>query len=454
MPVFFIHYSYYFSAEMKVLLKAIYIITLLFLFSAPGVLYSGKSDTEIILKGLQSNDVKKQHLSLKYIRENKPESLPAEIARLIINSGNNEKRKIYLKAFKYYDRKKQIPLWMEILNRTKSFTLKIDIIKYTSQLNDRRIVIPLTKELSSPFYLVRKNAAIVLKKSGDDRMYPFILSLAEKNNPLYKLYALEALSYLYDKRFYSTIISLLKDPNKSVRIYSIECLTKNRLTESLYLIRNTALKDRDSEVRIKAIEAITHLKDRNSLHTLLKLLSDYNRDIRYNAVRALNRLNLKSSVLSLSNRLKDETDEEIKYLIINTFIKFKRTGTIEGLKRILLHDNNFRLRVLAAYALGYIKDEKALPILRKAINDKDYRVRAEICNSLGEYRAKAVLPQLLAVLKTEQVRYVKSASLYSIKRFNKSRSILDLFNIYTAEKDPVFKYQMENVLRNMMKDHF
>jgi len=294
---------------------------------------------------------------------------------------------------------------------------------------------------------------MVLQKNGDDRVYPGILFMATSNNPVYRMYALEAMNYLYDRRFYQILVSLLDDDNKSVRIYALKCIYNNQLKQALYLIRKSALNDGDDEVRVNAIEILGKFRDTGSLYVLLKTLSDNNRAVRYESALSLYKLRSVNSAYSISARLFNERDAEIKSVIIDTLVAVRKVGDVRGLKGVLLNDSNLRLKIKAAYAFGVIKDDRHVRILVRGLKDRDFRVRAEVCNSLGNYKLKSVVVRLLGVVKNDSVLYVRSAALYSLKRINNRAAILPLFDLYSEEADPVFRELLRQVLRRFIQGH-
>ena len=343
-----------------------------------------------------------------------------------------------------------LPVWFSILEKTQSPRMKREIIEHLSRLHDKRIIIPLAKELSNPHNDVRKSAAFSLKNNNDDRIYPYILSLATSPNPVFRIYFIEAMNYLYDRRFYEMLINLLKDPNKSVRIYVLNCLRSNNLNESLPLIRNIALYDSNDEVKINAIDAIGHFRDTNSQYVLLKTINENNRDVRLATARTLHKLSLANSAYPLSQRLSVETEEDIKDMILEALIRVRNGGNITGLSRILISDTSENLRIKAAFALGVIRDQRAISILLQGLDDSSYRVRAEAANSLGLYKNPAVIAKLTDVVAKDHESYVRSAALYSLKRINERKSAVQLFDIYAKEQDPLFKELLRGVIREFM----
>lgn len=386
--------------------------------------------------------------ALLFARE-APES-PDQLAKKILHAHFEKTRNAAVEQLKAYPVIEVLPQWLAVLEGTKHAELQKEIIELVAPANDRRVVDPLAMQLRSPYAIVRKAAAIALKECGDDRMYPRILEMATSDNPIHRVYMVEAMFYVYDRRFYPTLVELLRDANKSIRIYVVRCMAMNRLSQALPLVRNVVIADDNDEVRINAINAIGDMGDFGGFYVLARVLPAPNRDVRLATVRALRKISSNNNVYPLSNQLARENDDIIKDEIITALVGLRRVGVMTGLENILLRDMSVQLRIRVAYALGVIGDQRALPLLLKGLQDADYRVRAEVCNSLGFYRNPASIGALLGAVSNDRELYVRSAGLYALKRINQGSAVLPLFDLYAKEKDPVFRELLRKVLRHFI----
>ncbi len=386
-----------------------------------------------------------------YSAERDPKTEIFEIMQEILREQDREKKSVLSSRLSLYSYEEVSECWVDLLEKASKPEVILDIINYLSAYNDKRFVIPIANQLVSPFIGVRKAAGQTLKKMGDDRLYPVILKMVDSTDPLHRIYFIEAMNFLYDRRFYASLTNLLRDENKSVRIFVLNCLKENRIAEALPLIRNAALGDKNDQVRITAIEVLGAFRDVGAATVLHMILYDKNRDIRMESVKSLSRIGAAATRHYLSLRLLMEDDLEIKERLVDSLALLGRVGDIRGLERILLTDGNVGLRVKSAYVLGFSGTLAALNALLQGIKDADYRVRAEVCNSLGNYRNKLALAGLLDALARDETVYVKSASLYAIKRMNDRSSVAALFDLYVAESDPILKEILREVVRECLK---
>lgn len=369
----------------------------------------------------------------------------------IMEEPDAAKRQDLVKKLRAFPAEEVGSRWLVLLDGAVRVSTTVRIIDGMSEFMDRRFVQPLARHLISPHYAIRKSAARALKKTGDDRLYPVILGMVNSRNPVHRIYFIEAMNYLYDNRFYPSLTGLLRDDNKSIRIYVLNCLKENKITESLGQIRNAALSDRNDEVRIAAIEALGVMRDGNALGVLHSTLNDKNRDVRCESAKSIGRINSMASVNPLSLRLLTEDDNEIKELLLETLAGLNRVGDVRGLEKVLRTDRNQGLRVKSAYVLGFSASQQAFAALREGLKDADFRVRAEVCNSLGNFRNRQAIAVLFEVLEKEDQVYVKSAALYSIKRINDRSSLMGFFDFYNRERDPIFHEMLRNAIREYIK---
>ncbi len=373
------------------------------------------------------------------------------IIRGILSETDDAKKQELVKKLRSYPQAEVGDCWLELLDGAVRVSTTVRIIDNMSEFSDRRFVLPLANLLVSSHHAVRKSAARALKKVGDDRLFPVILKMVNSPTAVHRIYFIEAMNYLFDQRFYPSLTGLLRDENKSIRIYVLNCLKENRITESLVLVRGAAMSDKNDEVRIAAIEAIGAMRDGNGLNVLHVTMNDKNRDVRCESVRAINLIGSAASVNPLSTRLYSEDDNEIKDMIIDALSSMKRVGDVRGLEKIVTGDSNLSLRIKSAYVLGFSGSQQSFAALQQALKDSDYRVRAEACNSLGNFRSRQALSVLFEVLEKNEQVYVKSAALYSIRRINEKSSLLGLFDLYTKEKDPIFKEMLQDAIRDYIK---
>jgi HEAT repeat protein len=410
---------------------------------------------EKIISDLFSWDKAKSEKTLELLKKDKPAEVVPLLTKIILNEKNYEKKKRAIEFLQIYNAKDYLQQWFEILQQSEEEQIKISIIYHLSSTNDRRVIVPIAMELKSSYSGIREAAGKALESIRDDRIYPIILEMATNTNQIMKIYALEAMMHVYDTRLYQTIADLIKDQNKSIRIYALKCLYKNQLINGINLVRNAALNETNDEVKITALELLGNFSDISSLHILYKTLTDKNREIRNISAKSIYKmppLNSAYTAQILSSQLIIEKDPVIIELILETMIKLKNAGDTSSLKKILSDNLNEHLKIKAAYILGIAGDERSVPILIESLSDDNFRIRSEVCNSLGNYRNNRLASSsLMEIIISDTSRYVKLSALYSIKKSYDKKIIINLLDIYHAESDYIFKFILFQTIRDYLE---
>jgi HEAT repeat protein len=250
-------------------------------------------------------------------------------------------------------------------------------------------------------------------------------------------------------RFQKLVITFLNDDNKSVRIYALKCATDNSIKESVQIIKRLITTDENDEVRKRSIEALDNFKDPGSGSIISSVLKQEKKDLSLAAIKALKELKYSSAAGPVSEILLKETDSELIAAAIDALSGFGRAGNIEGLRQIITKNENPVLRIKAINALGEISEERGtIELLASTLSDNDYRIRGEGCSALGKLKRNRPSELLLNQIKSDNSRYVRSAALYSLEKIKDGKDIVPLFDIYSVESDPVFRYLLKQYLRS------
>lgn len=436
--------------RMKKTLFAVSIAAFISISGASGQTGEEPIPSKTLLSQAAGQDAAKQDAALRYIGVKKPSDLPDMVADFLLSDSEQAEKQRAIAILQRYPQQTAMKAYLRVLDKTSSFVVKKQLIDLLGKTNDRAIVVPVSKELSSPFSSVRESAILALREIGDDRMFPAIFAMSENKDPVYRIYALEALYHLYDLRLFSIVQTLIGDENKAVRLLAIKCAERNALDKLLPAIRSIALGDSNNEVRMQAVSTIGKMNDTAGLYVLLKLCGADDRELRLSVAKILSRFKARQSAYTISEQLGIETDNEIKNVLLDTLIDMRETGGYKGFEK-MLSDQTLSIRIRAVSGLGIVGGPKAVTLLFRAVKDQDYRVRAESCGALGGFRDKGVVQTLVSVVKEDPERYVRLAALYSIDRLREKSAIIPLFEQYAVEKDQVFKMKLFDITRGMIQ---
>lgn len=141
-----------------------------------------------------------------------------------------------------------------------------------------------------------------------------------------------------------------------------------------------ALTDPDQQVRRNAIYELGELGDGQSIEPLTKALQDPDWEVRYYAAMALNKLADSANLSAALTSGENVSPQELELVYKTLESSGTKLGGVnpEQLKVAAvpplidaMQDPNSTVRWWAAYALGHIHDERALPALTEAMQNDD-----------------------------------------------------------------------------------
>ena len=143
-----------------------------------------------------------------------------------------------------------------------------------------------------------------------------------------------------------------------------------------------ALQDEDAEVLARAIEGLGREMEADVSQRLQELLRSHNdARVREAAANAFGKLGLKEATEALIGALDDEA-ENVRWFAIESLLKLGALQAVPRLCELLERDQSAGVRERAASALGEFGQPAAVPTLRKALSDKNERVRAKAASAL------------------------------------------------------------------------
>ena len=202
-----------------------------------------------------------------------------------------------------------------------------------------------------------------------------------------------------------------------------------------------SLKHRDAEVRRQAIR---DLKERESdlsvvIPILIKSLRDEDWRVRKTAIEILLDIRGKAVIEELINTLYCEDSANARNSAIEALISLGAEATdylIEAFKTTNTDVKKFIIDIL-----GSTGDLKALPLLLKALDDKDENVRASAVEHLGNIRKNvSVINALIAILKKKDI-WVAYPAADALGRIGDARAVDALVSVLQqkALRKPVIR---------------
>jgi len=171
------------------------------------------------------------------------------------------------------------------------------------------------------------------------------------------------------------------------------------------------------KVKFSIIKTLGHLKEKDSLDILIKMLNKGKTRMKNAVSEALGNIGSEIAVEPLIETLKDDTAR------VSAIKALGQIGSNKAIDCLLemLHDRDPEVRSAAATSLGQIKDPKALEELTKALEeDSDVNVRRLASIAIGEIGQESSVPVLIKKLDDQFLNVATSSADSLIKIGNPS----------------------------------
>jgi HEAT repeat protein len=243
--------------------------------------------------------------------------------------------------------------------------------------------------------VVRMWAASALSRMNNRGALPALRELLSDTDPDLRKAAVDALSRYDEARPW--ILECMRDESPWVAGAAIKALARLSGPDFVAALI-VALRRPERDVRWDASRALIEVGDATALPALLESLRDTDDNVRTFSAQALARFGDESAVPSLLEAIHDDS-HSVRSYSRDALIRLG-VAALAGLLESL-HSKNRLDRLNAAYALGAIGDPTAVPALLQAVRDEDEYVRGNAVEALGQMKADSAAPNLIAILKND-----------------------------------------------------
>ena len=228
------------------------------------------------------------------------------------------------------EKEAEIEIWIEAL-REKNSDVRKEAADVLGRIGDDRAVEPLIQTLRDEERAVRRSAAEALGKIGDTRaVEPLIRAIG---NWAIRRNAIKALGKIGDTRAIDPLIEVLEDENVKTRATVAEALGEIGDARAIIpLIK--ALGDKLPAVRNCAEKAIEKMSHAQSVNPLIEALGEKNSNVRKEAAKILGKIGDARAVEPLIERLEDY-DRGVRENVIEALGKIGDVRAIEPLILVL-----------------------------------------------------------------------------------------------------------------------
>jgi HEAT repeat protein len=307
------------------------------------------------------------------------------------------------------------------------------------------MVLPLLRENS----LLRNTALLILKEMGKITVPLLYVLLNDKDDDVRKF----AIDLIHDIQYCSypeKLIEILTgDSNANVRAAAAKTIGALQYKKGSPQLIN-ALKD-EEWVCFSALEALTHMKDEESVDSIIALLDSDSETIRFAAVEALGKIGSSGAAHDLTDHI-SRTEGFERIATIKSLVQIGSLPYVPGVVESLiemLEDDDWNDKLIAIRGLAALKEVKAiyhmvdtagsldpadpgneekLHVIKKAIMSFDcnealidmlnddsvkYRGKVVVIDLAGDIKCREAVPALIKLLKSDY-RDVRRSSIKSI----------------------------------------
>lgn len=193
------------------------------------------------------------------------------------------------------------------------------------------------------------------------------------------------------------------------------------------------------------------------------------REIKMQAIKALDdKYSPEQLTLVYIHFFNLETDFEIQKYLIKQIDKIKHIKSFDFFINILMMKNDIQnrfpseeklvqLRVLAVKALGNLKNNEAVSLLLYCMNSKDenYKIKLACADALGKIGDKYAVAPLINVVSDDEEKsvYVKESAVKALGMIGDERAVDTFVNILETKRGLIdkFTYLKERVIESLSK---
>lgn len=291
---------------------------------------------------------------------------------------------------------------IRILKEEKSLKYREEVISIIRQRKDLKFFLPLIELFRDENDEVRSSAKYALQ----DLLWEY----SEHNGDLVVgkpgklVYASsETQTTMKDKdmeKYEDYLIKMLKDENDNMRSGCADILgyLKSKKAEPYLLV---LLRDENPVMRKNAASALIGYKDPTVIQSLIYSLRDHYEEVASQAIDSLNTLDsITAKDIKPLLELTDSPDTNLRQRAIQLLGKTRNPLAINKLVKMLEIAQNIDEEIVIE-ALGSQRDERAIPVLEKRLNEGDRSIKLCIINSLGQIGGKKSAAILINLFTNE-----------------------------------------------------
>ncbi len=250
-----------------------------------------------------------------------------------------------------------------------------------------------------------------------DSFFKEVIKKFNKESYIVQTGIIQGLGKGKQKQGISLLVSILKGSDQELRVMSAESIMEIADKSSLSTLSEMLKIESNEEVKLYFLKTFTAVGDSKWAKFLMDNYSTFSALGKKEVLLYLAKTKIPESYNFLISILKNEYLLRVHALKALGVLGDKRL--IPMLDELLNQDENAEVRMYSAYYLGRFFHTKSIPnLMTSAKNDISYLVRAECVSALGKLKAKNALELLKFLSQNDPSNIVRTRALQALKDIN------------------------------------
>lgn len=214
------------------------------------------------------------------------------------------------------------------------------------------------------------------------------IKLLKSSRWYHRLSAITSLTIIKSEVLKEIISEIIKDKNLSIRVAIIKAVSALNLTKNLPdAIR--CMETMPDWINERVIEIIMKIEKRLPYEEMLRLFNESSERVKRYIVPLLFESDKEQALWDLTNNF-NKYDFETQIAIVKSMYKVDSIDKIIGFTEMIMDSDKWELKSQLVKSLGMIRDERAIPILIRGLDDKNWFVRFNSAVSLSMFGEKGL----------------------------------------------------------------
>ncbi|MFK7820579.1 MAG: HEAT repeat domain-containing protein, partial [Planctomycetaceae bacterium] len=283
------------------------------------------------------------------------------------------------------------------LTKHESPEFRAAAIEALIKTQNKQVVRFLNRALTDPDEQVRAKAAAGLSHWSSESSARRLLTLLKDRSVEVRRNAATALVKTPTREFLGTIVEVLKqESDEATQLSLIQAVGQIGSVEHADVLYSLT-KSESLDTRVAALRALTKVKDKRALPLLVSLLKDPDERIREKAATGIGFNGNLAGIPRLSELMKSDRSQAVRIAAVRALGNIGSSECIPVLKGAL--QDEAQIRCQAVIALRSVGDEKVVPLLLDRLYDTAPEVRYNAVMALGELKASKAIPPLRRMIE-------------------------------------------------------